>query len=236
MSSDELEKVVGRFSGLLGMSRMQAGQPPHSLRTALMARAKGEDKVRAIRDRMLKEKRTDLVGRMRDQQNTRSSIFGNVLELGHAKDVIQKQPPLQVILLDEKRQFEIQSDERMKLLALTPSQIDELGSKELERAGDSLLAAFLPQVIQARREQGRLERRIALLRYVEALRLYGADHDGKLPGKLSDIAVPLPNDPFTGKAFIYQVESTTARLRGNPPKSEEKNAAYSVVYEVTLRK
>jgi hypothetical protein len=58
----------------------------------------------------------------------------------------------------------------------------------------------------------------------------------KLPSKLADVALPLPDDPFTGKAFDYRVEGATARLRGAPPRGEEKKAAYPVLYEVTLQK
>jgi hypothetical protein len=106
----------------------------------------------------------------------------------------------------------------------------------LERGGNGLLADLLPQVIKARREQGRLEQRIALVRYVEALRVHAAGHDGKLPEKLSDIALPLPDDPFTGKPFVYEIEAATVRLRGGSPRDGEKKAACDVRYEVTLQK
>ena len=123
--------------------------------------------------------------------------------------------PSQVILLDEKRDYEIQRDERMKLLALPLWQIDSLaGGEERERDGDGLFADLLPHIIKLRRAQGQLEQQIALLRHVEALRLYAAEHDGKLPAKLSDISVPLPVDPVTGKPFVYTVEGATAHLRG----------------------
>ncbi len=67
--------------------------------------------------------------------------------------------------------------------------------------------------ISAGREAG-LEQQIALLRHVEALRLFAAEHDGKLPATLSDISVPLPLDPVTGKPFVYTVTGATAHLRG----------------------
>jgi hypothetical protein len=158
-----------------------------------------------------------------------------MLELGQAKDLIQRFSTLQVILLEEKRQFAIHSDERMKLLALAPWQIERLGGEELERETNCQLAALLPPVIQARREQGRLEQRLALLRHIEALRLYAADHEGKLPNNPSGIAVLLPNDPFTGKPFVYRVEGTTAHLQNNLPRGE-KDAKCNVHYEVTLEK
>jgi hypothetical protein len=248
LSAQELEKVVGRLSGIIGFARMQAGLPPHKLHAELIARTKDAEKVRTIRERLLKEylstlanrrllpeNRFGLVNRMRGQDTARA-VFDRLLELGQAKDLIRSFPPLQVILLEEKRQFATHSDERMKLLALAPWQIDKLGGAELERETNCLLAALLPPVLQARREQGRLEQRIALLRYIEALRLYAADHEGKLPSNVSAIAVPLPNDPFTGKAFVYRVEGATAHLRNNLPHREEKNADYNVHYEVTLEK
>jgi hypothetical protein len=81
-----------------------------------------------------------------------------------------------------------------------------------------------------------LEQRIALLRHVEALRLYAAAHDGKLPEKLADCPVPLPDDPFTGRPFRYHVDGATAHLRGSPPPGEEKNPGFNVHYEVTIQK
>ena len=65
--------------------------------------------------------------------------------------------------------------------------------------------------------QARLDQRIALLRHVEALRLYAAEHNGSLPVRLAECPVPLPDDPFTGKPFRYELDGTTARLRGSPP-------------------
>jgi hypothetical protein len=66
--------------------------------------------------------------------------------------------------------------------------------------------------------------------------MYAAAHDGKLPDKLSDCSVPLPNDPFTDKPFRYEVIGTTAHLRGSPPKGEPKNPAYNVHYQITIQK
>ena len=65
---------------------------------------------------------------------------------------------------------------------------------------------------------------------------YAAEHNGKLPAKLSEITVPLPEDPFTGQPFHYRVEGTTAHLRGSPPPGEEKNPIFNIHYEVTFQK
>jgi hypothetical protein len=142
---------------------------------------------------------------------------------------------LQVILLDEKRAFEVQRDERLKLLALPLWQIDTLaGSGEL--AGDGVLANLLPHIVKLRRTQGRLEQQIALLRHVEALRLYAAAHEGKLAATLTAIPVPLPVDAITGKPFLYSVEGATAHVSNGSPSAAAKGAGDTVHYIVTVQK
>ena len=81
-----------------------------------------------------------------------------------------------------------------------------------------------------------MDQRIGLLRHIEALRLYAAEHDGTLPAKLADVPVPLPVDPFTGKPFRYEVTGNTAHLRGTPPAGLEKEHRFNIHYEVTLQK
>ncbi len=59
------------------------------------------------------------------------------------------------------------------------------------------------------------DRQFALLRVFEALRTYAADHDGKLPQQLTDVTeVPIPDDPVTGKAFLYSRDGAKAFLKG----------------------
>ncbi|MFI5456478.1 MAG: hypothetical protein ACHRXM_13595 [Isosphaerales bacterium] len=50
------------------------------------------------------------------------------------------------------------------------------------------------------------------------------------------MTVPLPEDPFTGKPFRYEVNGNTAHVRGSPPAGEEKSAHFNIHYEVTLQK
>ncbi len=145
--------------------------------------------------------------------------------------------PSQVILLDEKREFEVRRDERMKLLALPLWQIDLPAAGEArDQVGDGLLADLLPHIVKLRRTQGQLEQQIALLRHVEALRLYAAEHDGNVPAELSDIPVPLPIDSVTGMPFDYAVEGATAHVRGRSIRGEKKDLESDVHYQVTVQK
>ena len=59
----------------------------------------------------------------------------------------------------------------------------------------------------------RMDRALAAMRCIEALRLYAAAHDGELPATLDDIKeVPIPLNPVTGKPFGYHLEGKTAVL------------------------
>jgi hypothetical protein len=76
-----------------------------------------------------------------------------------------------------------------------------------------LVSLLLPAMQAARSAQVRLEREAASLRTIEALRMYAANHDGKLPASLADVKeVYVPNNPATGKPFEYRLEAGTAIL------------------------
>jgi hypothetical protein len=66
----------------------------------------------------------------------------------------------------------------------------------------AVFAIVQAAVFSAYSAEIRLERRIAMLRTVEAIRMYAAVHDGKLPESLDAITeVPIPLDPATGSPF-----------------------------------
>jgi hypothetical protein len=213
MRAEEIEELVTRLSGRLGYAREQTGQPPRSFRAALKARTGDPKQIGDIRGRLLAGVKAE--GVLDKLAALRIAAF----------------PAEQVILIDQKREYEVRRDEEAKLLSLPPWQAEALAGA----ARGGLFAEFLPRVTDARREQARVEQRVALLRHVEALRMYAADHDGKLPDKLADVAVPLPVDPFTGKSFEYRLEGETAHLTGGAPKDAEKSPAYIARYGITIR-
>jgi hypothetical protein len=211
MSDADIEKLMSRLSGVMGFAREQAGLAPRSVRARLKSRIKDSAQVSAARQRLV--------------------------EAGYALDLVKTFSPTQAILVDEKREYEIQRDECMKLLSVPLWQTGPMACCE-EPASDmgGLFADFLPHINKLRRAQGRLTQQIAILRHVEALRLYAAGHDGKLPAKLTDVSVPLPSDPVTGQPFVYYVESATAHIRGSSLPGEETDPGYNVHYQVTLQK
>jgi hypothetical protein len=206
LSEAEIDKVVNHFAGVMSFARQQAGKPPRDLRPALQARLKDPTKIHAARRRLV--------------------------EAGCAEDLVKRLLPRHVVLLDEKHCYENERDERLKLLGLPLWQMD--GATRLD--GEGWFTHMLPDTITLRRSQGQLEQQIALLRHVEALRLYAAQHDGKLPAKLCEVTVPLPPDPVTGKPFDYRLEGPTAQLRGGRLSKGGKAVGYQVHYEVVCQK
>jgi hypothetical protein len=206
MNEEQLKKLVEHIDRL----RDFEGKPKKTTRAWLNARNKDEKLIQAARLRLV--------------------------EVGHSEKRLARFPADQVLLLDEMREFEVGRDEVMKLMKLPTWEANALAKRiKQPKKGERLFDFLVPALLKVRQAQGRLEQRIALLRHVEALRLYAADHDGKLPEKLTDCPVPLPPDPFTGKPFRYQLDAATAHLRGTPPPGLEKLAAYNLHYEVTIQ-
>jgi hypothetical protein len=233
MTEEQLEKFVSQLSGRLGFARVQAGQVPRNLRAMLAERVKNLDQVAAARQRLVD---AGDAGELIENFPLLQAILHDSLPswLGQSRS-LQRFLPLQIIVLDEKRDYEARWDENLKLLGLAPWQMDAMNASNApECCEDNVFAGLLPPIREARRLQASLEQRIALLRHVEALRLYAATHGGRLPEKLADLSVPLPFDPFTGKPFRYEVEGTAAQIRGSPPRGEEQNSCFNVRYELQM--
>jgi hypothetical protein len=79
----------------------------------------------------------------------------------------------------------------------------------------AFFAAILPALRPVLLAELRQDRRVAVLRVIESLRLYAASHDGALPESLSQIKeVPVPEDPASGKPFEYRLNGNSADLSG----------------------
>lgn len=159
-----------------------------------------------------------------------------LIESGIPADRLDTFSPYQVIFLNEKLEYEILRDDITKFSALPTWEAIPRMDAVFSGRSQALFGLFLPGLNKIRRAQGRLEQRLALLRHVEAIRMYAAAHGGKVPEKLADIDAPLPVDSFTGKPFRYEVIDGVAHVRGSAPKGDEKNPAYNLHYEIIIRK
>jgi hypothetical protein len=192
------------------------------------------DKLRALGGKLAKGTREWLDARNKDAKAL-DAARARLVEAGLSKKRLWGFPADQVLLLDQKLAYEVRRDEAMNLMKLPAWQFEKLVG-QLRQPKDPGLFGFLLASFKIPRAQARLDQRVALLRHVEALRLYAAAHAGKLPAQLSDCGVPLPADPFTGKPFRYKADGATAHLYGSPPAGDAKNPAYNVHFEVTIQK
>jgi hypothetical protein len=213
MTPEQLKKVTTRIDKLRELDRGN-GKKEKTTREWLNEKAKEKGYIDSARERLV--------------------------AFGMPDERLKEFPADQVLLLDAKLDYEIHRDEAMKLMNLPTCQaVEKLTAAEqaAKNAKDKSFFYFLiPAVSKVRQAQGRLEQRLALLRCIEAIRMYAAEHNGKLPAKLADITVPLSDDPFTGKPFRYQLDGETAHLRGSPPKGQEMVPVYNLHYEITVQK
>jgi hypothetical protein len=157
-------------------------------------------------------------------------------------DKVEKMPPAQVLLIHIAGTAHEDRDDWHKATYLPYAEARGTLQAAAKRLRDApvteghvpsrILLSALDVVVS---RQSVLDRNVAALRVIEALRLHAAAHNGTLPDQLGDVtAVPVPNDPGTGKPFEYHLEDEWAtivsRLPGDP---FSKNG---LRYRVTIRK
>jgi hypothetical protein len=208
MTADQLDRFAAHVDKLLGAEKPFA--PGQGIRGAVEAQVKAEGKLSAARRRLI--------------------------EFGFAEERLLHFPPEQIVLLDEKREYQVRRDDILKLMSLPMSQAAVLAAGAKPAAEPPLFAHRLVEGLQrVSWKQGKLDQRIALLRHVEAIRMYAAAHNGALPARLSDVPVPLPDDPFTGKRFQYEQTGGTAHIRATAPGDNDNDPPFRIHYELTIR-
>jgi hypothetical protein len=150
-------------------------------------------------------------------------------------------PMMQVYVLYAHRHYLQLQDDLFKWYALPYFQaIAGLNASDARMKEHKMRLAtqpffeLLPAIAKVYSASARLDRRIAAQRCIEAIRLYAANHDGKLPGTLADITeVPLPDDPMLGKPFDYKSAGDQATLHAAAPEGTPSGA--TLTYELTLK-
>jgi hypothetical protein len=98
----------------------------------------------------------------------------------------------------------------------------------------AMAAMLMPALSRAYEAQVVLDRQVAALRCVEAIRMYAAAHDGELPAALDAIeCVPVPPDPVAGQPFTYDLADKTATLSAAP--IDPDCPRQGVHYRITIR-
>jgi hypothetical protein len=171
-----------------------------------------------------------------------------LLSQGLAAETVEAMPRIQVVFLFSLAEYDRLFDEMLKWQGVPYWQARAGLEKaeqalKLERAREvqlqrlPLAGMLLPAIQKVFFATAKIDRKIAAVRCIEAIRLYAAGHDGKLPGALSEITdVPIPIDPVTGKEFEYKAEEGKAVLSAPPPQGEKPINGNHLRYELTLAK
>ena len=102
--------------------------------------------------------------------------------------------------------------------------------------GKAVAGVLLPDLLGPMAAQARLERQLAALRVIEALRMYAAGHGSELPDKVADVTeVPAPDDPVTGRPFEYSRDGETGTLVSRQV-PDHRRPIPGLRYRVTIRK
>jgi hypothetical protein len=159
-----------------------------------------------------------------------------------ASEKVDAMPPAQVLLLYMVDSYNEFRDDTFKATYLPyPGARRVFAEEEARRKAapdterNRFADALVPSISKIQRSQARLDRKIATLRVIEALRMHAAAHAGALPDKLSEVTiVPIPDDPGTGKPFEYQRDSDAATLMSRVP--EEKLWETGLRYRLVMKK
>lgn len=159
---------------------------------------------------------------------------------------LDQMPAAQVVALRTVVAYRVLNDDALKCAALPyPEARAEFAklkarakevAKEAEDPAVTAFALNVPATEKVLEAHMRLNRRVALMRAVEAVRLHAAANGGKPPSKLDEVKlVPVPLDPYTEQPFVYDVKGDTFGITGAPPAGEQPGTHNHIRFEVTLR-
>lgn len=145
----------------------------------------------------------------------------------------------QMILLFYGRRFHDLYDDNFKAATLSLPEAEFFHNQAASRLSAEkdgplwVFSSLCPAIISGHRAEAMLDRKVAALRTIEALRLH-AGVKGQLPDSLNEVEVklaPVPLDPYSGKPFEYRLDKDRATLVGPAPQE-----AFRLEYRLTLTK
>jgi hypothetical protein len=159
-------------------------------------------------------------------------------------------PPGQAIAIFTARSYRSIYDEIFKCTLLPPAEALENWNRSEEKLrqngflgpkgwNEEMLPAasiLLPSMPQVWYAPVRVERQLASLRVIEALRMHAAKH-GKLPESLDEVNVAMvPKDPLFGKPFEYRKEGDKFVLTNLPRPGLKPGSDVYYRYELRMKK
>ncbi len=163
---------------------------------------------------------------------------------GYDQKAIDAMPPPKAMLLYSRLTYEDLRDEmfRWHYVPFWQAQVGmQAAEQTLKSARDReiipLATLMLPAIQPVRVTEVRLQRDLAIVRTVEALRLHAAANQSKLPASLDQVTIaPIPIDPFTGKTPPYQLTDGVATLDYPAAQDRPENEHIRVVVKLRTEK
>ena len=155
---------------------------------------------------------------------------------------IERMSPQEIVGRAMLLDYEIAMDDITKAWHLpTPQALAVMRATEERFAAqkDRSLLPFarmlIPSLSRARLTVARLDRDLAMLMTIEALRAHAAANAGSLPASFDELTVlPVPPNPYTGQPFEYRRTDTGCEILCPPAAGDSTNESLRVV--ITLRK
>lgn len=174
----------------------------------------------------------------------------SLLASGMTPEEIGAMPAAQVVLLSSARRFHQARDDYFKWTVLPYDEARvwmeqaEVQLKtwvsEAQQSGDIplvMLSLVLPALHKVHESVTRIDRQIQILRVTEAIRMYAAANEGKLPQSLDEITrVPVPDDPLFGEPFRYERDGDKAMLIAPARGGEDPQPGNSIYLELSVAK
>ncbi|MEI8213698.1 MAG: hypothetical protein WCI02_16240 [Planctomycetota bacterium] len=144
---------------------------------------------------------------------------------GYDESILKNMTQLQASLIEAGRELRSRSDELLKGIKLrgpegdflrqrVQEDFDKWQNKRTISPAALIGSLLLPGAQNVHEAILRTEMIRNRLIAAEAIRLYAANHGGKVPDSLDGLVdPPVPLDPFTQKPFVYRVESSMDRQR-----------------------
>ena len=168
-----------------------------------------------------------------------------LLDEGRPKEIVDKMPVAQVALIYEAMNYDAHYDDAVKWFNFPfPQGIRGLKEwdqriKEAKSAdggiGSTMATLMVPALHKIFEARGRLQAKIDGLRCVEAIRAHVHKHRS-FPKTLAEMKeVPIPDDPITGRPFLYVVDGNAATLSTETALGRHQRWQYVLTFDQTKK-
>jgi hypothetical protein len=167
-----------------------------------------------------------------------------LIKSGRTVKEVEEMPTLQVVALYQLEQYDQARDEILQWILVPgwqgrePLKKVEANARARGREKSNLFivlqSMLVPAIVKVYSAQLRQGRNIAGFRGAEALRLHVAT-TGKAPAKWSDITLPGPIDPFTGKGLDAWYKLTKDKATLDIPAPPEMPVSLARHYEMAVK-